>query len=152
MRAFREFLLTVWKQYKSATREQKIEILNELERNLGQYRKYCNRLMLAPYPPKSLHGFRGGKRKQYSESVKYQLERLWRESGYIVPRRLKATLQEWIEYYGHKEFSEGIKEELLRMSVSSVQRFLKNARADLKHMEFLTNSGLLAKQPSHFLS
>ena len=132
IQAIREYLLQVWLQYKSASVVEKTAMLDELERNLGYHRKSANRLMLSPYPPKSLHGFRGGRRRKYSEASHYHLEKLWEHKGYIGPRRVKAALPEWLEYYDHRDCDDRVRDELLRMSVSSIQRFLAKPRAKLK--------------------
>jgi hypothetical protein len=74
--AIREYLELVWKQYQKASKRARGLILSELERNLGVHRKSATRLMGRKYPPRSLQGFKGGRRRRYSERARHHLERL----------------------------------------------------------------------------
>lgn len=141
--AIREYLLRVWKQYKSADRKLKSAILDELVRNLGIHRKSATRLMNTPYPPRSLQGYEGGRKQQYSKEAKQQLKVLWQKMGYMGPVRMKASLPDWLPHYEHKDFTPRIKDELLRMSESTIRRYLAPARAELKRkMNQGTHKGL----------
>ncbi|MEZ4744117.1 MAG: hypothetical protein R3B45_16990 [Bdellovibrionota bacterium] len=130
--AKKEYLFLLWKQYKSANRKIKSEILDELERNFKIHRKSATRLMCSSYPPKSLQGKKGGAKKRYSQESKSHLERLWKSMGYMGAERMKPALREWLEFYEAPGFNSSIKEELLRISISSIKRFLAKARAQLK--------------------
>ena len=52
--------------------------------------------------------------------------------GYMCGERMQAALPEWLSYYQHKDCSAAIKAELLAMSASSINRFLKEERAKLQ--------------------
>ena len=136
--ALREYLAVVWQKYQLASKDSKSSILDELVRNLGIHRKSAIRLMNKRYRPRSLHGFKGGRRKCYTEAAKQHLARLWKQMGYMGPVRMKAAIPNWIEFYEHKDFDECIKSEILNMSESSLRRFLAPARAALRKK---TNSG-----------
>ena len=130
--ATREYLEHLWKQYKTSDRKLKSRILDELVRNLGVHRKAATRLMNRRYAPRSLQGFRGGRRRKYSEKAKRHLERLWRAMGFMWPKRLKAALNDWLPYDDNSECDDEVKAELLQMSASSIGRFLEKARAQLR--------------------
>jgi len=136
--AVREYLQLVWQKYQAASRLEKSAILDELARNLSIHRKSAIRLMSKKYPPRSFQGFRGGRKKRYSQEAKRHLEELWKLMGYIGALRMKAALSEWIEYYKHKDFNEDIKAEIVAMSESSIKRFLEDAR---KALDRKRNSG-----------
>lgn len=129
--ATREYLEMLWTQYQKASKTLRGAILDELERNLGLHRKSATRLMGRKYPPRSLQGFKGGRRKKYSEMAKKHLERLWRSMGFMWPGRMKAVLSDWLKHDENSECSEEIRKELLSMSASTIGRFLAKARADL---------------------
>ena len=132
LQALREYLHCLWEQYKSAGRRSRSQILDEIERNLRLHRKSAIRLMNCPYPPKSMQGFRGGRKRKYSEESKYHLTRLWKVMGYMASRRMKAALPEWLPDYEHKDCTSEVRKELLRMSESSIERFLKLEKAKLR--------------------
>jgi hypothetical protein len=139
--AVREYLRLVWHKYQAASRREKSAILDELARNLSIHRKSAIRLMSKKYPPRSLQGFRGGRKKRYSQEAKRHLEELWKLMGYIGDPRMKAALPEWVEYYEHKDFNGDIKAEIIAMSESSIKRFLEGAK---KALDRKRNSGTSA--------
>jgi hypothetical protein len=130
--AIREYLEMLWKQYQSADRKLRSHILNEVVRNLEIHRKSATRLMGRKYAPRSLQGFRGGRRRKYSDRAKRHLERLWRAMGYMWPGRMKAAMKQWLAHDEHPECNDAVRLELLSMSASAIGRFLAKARADLR--------------------
>ena len=128
----REYLECLWKQYQKADRKTRGAILDEISRNLGIHRKSATRLMCRRYAPRSLQGFKGGRKRRYSELAKRHLERLWRAMGFMWPQRMKAALKDWLPHDDHPECSESVKVELLQMSASTIGRLLKEARAELR--------------------
>lgn len=132
IQAIREYLELVWKNYKIAPRSNKKLIIDEVCRNLQVHRKSAIRLLNRNYPPRSLQGFRGGRKRTYSDKAKEHLIRLWKIMGYIGAPRLKAALPEWIMHDDHHECDIDTKNELLAMSAKSIQRFLEKERAQLQ--------------------
>ena len=65
--AMREYLEHLWKHYKKADKLLRGEILNELCRNFGVHRISATPLMTCKHVPRILHGFKGGRRKKYSD-------------------------------------------------------------------------------------
>lgn len=130
--AIREYLLRVWTQYNSAEKRLKSQILDEVVRNLGVHRKAAIRLLRKPWPPRSQQGIAGGRGRKYSLEAKEHLALLWSLMGYMCGERMKAALPEWLNYTRHKGCTDAIKSELLSMSASSINRFLKDERAKLQ--------------------
>jgi hypothetical protein len=122
----------LWKQYQKASKRARGIILSELERNLGVHRKSATRLMGRKYPPRSLQGFKGGRRRRYSERARHHLERLWRAMGYMWPLRMKVALAGWLAHDDHADCDEGVRRELLAMSASTIGRLLEAARKELR--------------------
>jgi hypothetical protein len=149
--AKREYLAHVWAQYKNASKELKTRILDEVSRNLGIHRKSAVRLLRRRYEPRSLQGFRGGRKSSYSKEAKEHLAWLWRQMCYMGPVRMKAALPEWITHDTHKNSTEIVRKEILRMSTSSIRRFLSKARAEYaRRLNAGTHRGVkkfLAKVP-----
>lgn len=130
--AIREYLELLWKQYQKGNRAIRGSILDEITRNLGLHRKAATRLMGRSYPPRSMQGFKGGRRRKYSPKAKLHLERLWRAMGYLWPQRMKVALPEWLIHDDHRDCDTATRAELLAMSASTIGRLLKTARAQLQ--------------------
>jgi hypothetical protein len=149
--AKREYLAHVWAQYKNASKQLKSRILDEVSRNLGIHRKSAVRLLRRRYKPRSLQWFRGGRKTSYSKDSKARLEWLWRQMCYMAPVRMKAALPDWLPSNDHKDCTYTVRQEILRMSASSIKRFLTKARADYaRRMNAGTHKGFkrfLAKVP-----
>lgn len=130
--ATREYLAHLWKQYKTASRALKMAILDEVVRNCGMHRKSAVRIMRSNHPPRAFQGYKGGRKRQYSNRAKEHLVRLWKTMGYICPERLKPALPEWLPHDLHKDCDAGVKSELLAMSISTIRRYLEKSRAELQ--------------------
>jgi hypothetical protein len=141
--AIREYLELLWKQYQKSSKRARSIILSELERNLGLHRKSATRLMGRNYPPRSLQGFKGGRRRRYSERARHHLERLWRAMGYMWPLRMKAALPDWLAHDDSRDCDAEVRQELLAMSASTIGRLLETARNELRRkMNTGTRRGL----------
>ena len=129
--AVKEYLALLWGKYQVANRKRKGAILDEVVENLGLHRKAAIRLMNSKNKPRSCKGKSAKGKKRYSDECKEHLIKLWRMTGYMCSVRLKAAIPLWIERYPIL-LPEEIKEELLQVSVSSIERFLKIAKAELR--------------------
>src|SRR5687768_15867570 len=89
-------------QIQQSSQELKSRILDEVVRNLGIHRKAAIRMLRRPWPPRSQQGFKGGRKKKYTQQAKEQLALLWHRMGYMCSERMKAALPEWLTYYEHK--------------------------------------------------
>lgn len=132
IQAIREYLELVWKRYKISQRKERSSIIDEVCRNLAMHRKAAIRMLNKNYPPRSMQGYRGGRKRVYSDKAKEHLTRLWRQMGYLGPKRMKSALPEWIVFDEHVECTVVIKNEILSMSEKSIQRFLEKERANLQ--------------------
>jgi hypothetical protein len=111
--------------YVRSTRKRKGAILDEFVAATGVKRKTAISLLRAPPPLKALP--RGRPRKRYGPDVAAALEMLWAVDGYVCSARLVpalALLVRLVEAEGSWGFSEGVKEKLLRISVSTCERLL----------------------------
>jgi hypothetical protein len=81
------------------------------------------------------------KRRRYSEASKEALVQIWKSINYMASRRLKVAFSDWLpKYQGCREL---VKDELLRMSSKTMDRYLKSAKAVLKcRMNTGTRRGL----------
>ena len=130
--AIREYLFCIWNQYHCGDRKLKSRLLDELVRNLGIHRKAAVRLMNRPWAPRSQQGYKGGRRRHYSTMAKEQLARLWHSMGYMCAARMKAALPEWLNHYKNPQCPPSVRDELLSMSASSINRFLKDERSKVQ--------------------
>ena len=76
------------------------------------------------------------KKRRYSDASKEALVHLWRTMNYMASIRLKPALRDWLPC--HQGCSETVKEELLRMSPKTMDRYLLAAKAALNRK---TNTG-----------
>jgi hypothetical protein len=128
--AVREYLALVWGQYKLANRKMRSTLLDEVCRNLKMHRKAAIRALKSPKPPRSSQG-KGAKprRPRYSEASKEVIVQVWRKMNYMASIRLKPALKDWMPHYDG--CSQPVKDELLRMSPKTMDRYLKAAKAEL---------------------
>lgn len=132
--AIKEYLLLIWKQYKSASKAEKSVLINEVVKNLRMHRKAVIRLLNSPWAPHTRRGSKqeGIRRERYSQGAKEQLCDLWPKMGYMCGVRMKAALPEWLPFYEHRACTDGIRDELLKMSSSTITRYLSEERAKLR--------------------
>lgn len=144
--AIREYIALLWEKYQEAKKVGKIEILDELCRNLNIHRKSATRLMTAKSSPALKRGQGSGGRQKYSQAAKNELKTLWREMGYLGAVRLKAALPDWLPFYEGPTVNDTIKSELLLMSVATIERTLKDSKADLNRR---LNTGTRREKTKH---
>ena len=136
--AVREFITVLWMKYQVLTsRDEKRQILDSICITLGIHRKAANRLMIKKEFPTLRRGS-GNRKEKFSKDAKRWLVHLWLRMGRMNARKMVAALPEWLPLYVEKELSRGVKNELLFMSASTIDRILKPARAQLKRT---SNSG-----------
>lgn len=140
----REYLALLWSMYCACnTRAGKSQILDEICRNLGYHRNSALRLMNRESPPKLGRGPSPSNRK-FSEEAKRQLIILWHLMGRPGGKLMKAMLPDWICFYD-KPCNQGVTVELLTMSKSSIDSFLKPARAEWRRKN---NTGTRPARPA----
>ncbi|MHC1781303.1 MAG: transposase family protein [Anaerolineaceae bacterium] len=116
-------------RYLKAKRDEKREMLNFLIESTGYNRKYLIRKLRHPRRSKGLK--RTGRKKKYFGEVVVVLEQLWEWSERICSKRLKPYLPELIEKaetFGHLKLNNEVRNQLLSMSIATIDRCLRPAR------------------------
>lgn len=121
----REYIELLRVHYQKSTRYIRSLILSEVTRNLSVHRKHAVRLMNGDYKLRK----RSGRKRIYTDVAIAELKRLWLLSRQMCSKKLKIALVDWLPAY---ECDEAIKRELLSMSHSTMDRFLKSARSQVK--------------------
>jgi hypothetical protein len=128
--AVREYLALVWEQYKLANRNMRSILLDEVCRNLKMHRKAAIRALNSVNAPRAVQGKGAKKRtRRYSDASKEALVQIWKKMNYMASIRLKPALKNWLPHY--QGSSDTVKEELLRMSPKTMDRYLKAAKSEL---------------------
>ncbi len=128
-RAITELVHVLRPRYRRGARTEKARILNELVAITGFHRKHAIRLLAdrIPSAPVQAPG-----RKVYDEAVREALIVLWEAADRICGKRLKAILEPLIsamERHGHLALAPEVREQLLRVSAATIDRYLKPIRA-----------------------
>lgn len=132
--AIRQYIAFLWKRYQEKkSREEKAEILDELCRNLNIHRKSAVRLMTKKgSPPQKRRGASKQERKKYSSLCREQVSRYWKKTGYISSPRLKSAIADWLQFDDNLKGNDSVCAELLRVSASTIERWLKAEKAALR--------------------
>ena len=139
----RELFAVVQRRYHRSTKKQRGAILDEFSANTGLQRKYVIRLLN--------RGYKRGRKKpgpvgQYRSDPRFlmALRALWKLSDYACGKLLKAMIPELM---ARSECSEGLsdemREKLLRVSHSTIDRVLREYRA--LHGKSLTKPGSIMR-------
>lgn len=95
---------------------------------------------------KLLNGKRGGPKKKAGRKAKYDeklvkhLIVLWDSMERICPKRIKAGIPIWLPFYRDPEFDPNLKSQILAMSASTIERFLKRGKKIIKGMSLTRRS------------
>lgn len=138
----KEFLKAVRERYQKATKMQKTVILNEFCANAGyKSRKHAIAILNGKQEPRA---HKPGPKPKYDEQFVFHLVALWRVMGHMCSKKMVAALPIWIPFYKDPTFHSEIKEKLLEVSASSIDRLLKPYRS-------CTQRGISATRANHFL-
>lgn len=116
-------------RYQDSSKQVKNAILNEFCLTWGIERKYAIKLLNGVKNPK---GQKAGRKSLYDGRLVRHVYVLWDSMERICPKRMKAALPIWIPFYRDPEFDPNLKFQLLKMSASTIERFLKRGRKTLK--------------------
>lgn len=131
--AIREYLALLWGQYQELKlREEKSLVLDEICRNLRIHRKSALRLMNGEDVPRKKRGPSKTQRKRYSVKTKEEVKKYWRKTGYIGSPRLKSAIIDWLPHDIDLKTDAATQAELLRVSASTIERWLKPEKAALR--------------------
>ena len=118
-----KYLELVRERYYRASRKQKTIILSEICQALGFSRKYAIKVLARGH----MTGKKAsGKTKTYSKEALFHLQKLWHVMGRMCSKKMVAAFPVWLDYYEAQGFDELIKNEILNMSSSTVDRYLKS--------------------------
>jgi len=143
----RELVEAVQPRYLKANKAVKRQIMDEFVAATGYHRKYANRLLKHGLKPRGYK--RSGRRKVYQGEVVQVLERIWEICGRICSKRLHPFIPEILtvlERKGEIQVCLEIKQLLLSMSRSSIDRCLQKARYEKHKGLSTTKPGTLLKK------
>lgn len=146
-RSKRALLVTIQPRYLKASRKGKTRILDEFVAATGYHRKHAVRLLKNGHP-RGLRK-RRGRRKVYQGEVVTALTRIWEICGRICSKRLHPFLPEMttvLERCGEIQLEPDVKELLLSMSRSTIDRCLQSARFEQRKGLSTTKPGSLLKK------
>lgn len=128
-RASREYIELLKLRYHRARKKERTVMLDELCKTYAYSRKYAVRLLGGAYTHRT--GKRGRK-PYYTGELVCLLEKIWKSLGYMNMKNFKEALPEWMPYL-QEDFPMdwSTKEKLLKMSASTMDRFLKPYRAKI---------------------
>jgi len=126
----KELIEAVGERYRSGTREEKQQILQEFVELTGYHRKHAIRALNRAV--EKVSGKRGRKRI-YDEAVRGALIVLWEAADRICGKRLKAALPLLVaamERYEHIALDPDVRQRLLEMSAATIDRVLERTREE----------------------
>lgn len=126
----RKYLRIQQKRYKKASRQELTKLLNEMEETTGKHRKGLIRLMKGDLERKPRKKQRG---KTYGIEIDDALRKIAESYDYICAERMTPGLvkmAEQLELHEELELSEGIREQLEMISVSTVKRRMRRIKQD----------------------
>jgi IS30 family transposase len=147
-RSKREMIEAIHPRYLKANRAGKTQILDEFIATTGYHRKYAIRVLKHGAKAKGIK--KVGRRKTYQGEVVQAMEQIWEIYGRICSKRLHPYMSEGIavlERCHELSLAPEIKQMLLSMSRSTIDRCLKKARfSHPQHGLSTTKPGSLLKK------
>ena len=125
-----ELVRAVGERYRTVSAEEKRRILDEFVALTGYHRKHAIRVLngFTGIPPAA----RRTRPRLYDEAVHHALIVLWEASDRICGKRLKPlllVLLPALERHGHLSLDPAVRERLIAVSASTIDRMLSGARA-----------------------
>lgn len=133
------YLKKITLRYKKATKKEKGGLLTEAAEICDYSRKHIIRLI---NKGERVRADRRGRKPKYTIQDRYHLGLLWKLMRYMCSKRMVAAIPLWLEYY---ECPEEVKENLLIMSASTIDRILHSCRQDWKKGKSATKPGSYIK-------
>lgn len=137
--ARKEYLKAIRERYKQSSKSEKTAILNEFCVVCSYARKHAIRVLngTSEGPQK-----RPGPKSYYDDEFTDHLVRLWKSMGNICSKKMIAALPIWLPFYRHPKINSKIREKLLKISSSTIDRCLKRFKEK--------GQGLSGTVTSHF--
>jgi hypothetical protein len=132
--ARRELVESVGTRYRSGTVDAKRRMLDEFVAVTGYHRKHAIRIL--NLLDAGTHQRRGGRHPLYDEAVRQALIILWEASDRICGKRLKPLLPillPALEGHGHLDLEDGVRQRVLTVSASTIDRLLTRTRDSAGH-------------------
>ena len=127
--ARRELVRAIGERYRVAAREDKLRILDEFVAVTGHHRKHSIRVLNDDSTATAT--VRAPRLRLYDEAVREVLIVLWEAADRIYGKRLKAlvpVLLPALERHRHLQLDAGIREKVMAVSASTIDRMLAMAR------------------------
>jgi hypothetical protein len=119
------YITAVRARYFKSSKKEKSAILDELCSITGYERKWAIRILAKGHKTGKKAS---GRTKQYSEDSIIRLKKLWHIMRRINSKKMVAAFPTWLNYYQGVGFNPRIKEEILSMSHSTIDRYLEKYR------------------------
>jgi len=132
-----EILTVLRNEYVKALKKDKTRIINEIIVLTGYHRKHIIRMMKNKDFFETENKNKNYKRI-YNEAVKESLIIIWEASDRMCSKRLKASLHFYIdalERYNHLSLNDRVRELLLKISASTIDRLLAGIRNSNKRIK-----------------
>ncbi len=121
-----EYLELLRLQYVSSSKTRRSQIIDEVCRNTGMHRKSAIRCLRSKIKGRRVGS---GRKKTYSPDAIYFLRKLWIKTDQMCSKKLKKAVPHWID---KMLLPVQPKEELLKMSASTMDRYLRPYRAQFR--------------------
>ena len=125
--ATREYVVRTRIRYEAMTgKRAKGCVLDEFCATTGMERKHAIKVLRAPGDPPE----RRGRKPTYGTEESHALRAMWMEAGQPCSKLMKPVMDCYVQSHelAHGAFGEALKEKLLKISESSIDRLLKPAR------------------------
>jgi len=130
----RKLVNILHKRYVRASKKDKTKILDEFVQTTGYNRSYAAHILkthVERAKTKRLSNHKAGRKKIYTRDVLEALVWVWKIMDFACGKRLKSVMNESVDNldkHGHFPFTQQVKEKLLTMSASTIDRMLKDER------------------------
>lgn len=132
-----EHIKRIAERYRQSARRQKSSILTEFCLTWNVERKHAIKLLNGK---RSGVVRKAGRKPRYDEKLVRHLTVLWDSMERIHPKRMKAAIPIWLPFYRDPEFDPNLKFQILKMSASTIERFLKRGRKVIKGLSLTRRS------------
>jgi|TARA_Y100000310_G_C20597994_1_gene771507 hypothetical protein len=143
----KEYIEAIRERYFKASRKEKGQILDEVNKVTGYHRKAAIRLLRRPWKGKAVG--RRGRARQYGIEVVAALKGAWEASDRMCSKRLQPFLPELVgvlERHSELSLAGDVRDQLCRMSAATIDRVLKPyRRRGLRRPFSTTKPGSLLK-------
>lgn len=135
-----ELLEAMMSKYKIATKSLKKQILDEYCSICGYNRKYAIRLFNSSVSSNSIKNLsKRGRKKIYDDPIILEVIRyFWVKTNLPCSKRLKAIIPLWLPFYDKHPLSQIIKQKILNISPSTIDRLMGNQRAKFNKLGLST--------------